>query len=54
MCLKIRNLVGQKITNKQQEKQGGYLDESGGLVCLDSLKHFLSDKLLCLMPLPAS
>ena len=26
----------------------------GGRVCLDSLKQFLSDKLLCLMPLPAS
>jgi hypothetical protein len=26
----------------------------GGRVCLDSLKRFLSDKLLCLMPLPAS
>ena len=25
----------------------------GGLVCLDSLKQFLSDKLLCLMPLPS-
>jgi len=27
---------------------------SGGLVCLDNWKQFLSDKLLCLMPLPAS
>jgi hypothetical protein len=26
----------------------------GGRVCLDSLKRFSSDKLLCLMPLPAS
>ena len=26
----------------------------GGRVCLDSLKQFLSDKLLCLMPLPAA
>jgi sec-independent protein translocase protein TatA len=29
-------------------------DDRGGRVCLDSLKHFLSDKLLCLMPLPSS
>jgi hypothetical protein len=26
----------------------------GGRVCLDSLKQFLNDKLLCLMTLPAS
>ena len=28
--------------------------QRGGRVCLDSLKRFLSGKLLCLMPLPAS
>jgi hypothetical protein len=27
--------------------------DSGGRVCLDSWKQFLSDKLPCLMPLPA-
>jgi hypothetical protein len=27
---------------------------SGGRVCLDNLKQFLSDRLFCLMPLPAS
>jgi hypothetical protein len=26
----------------------------GGRVCLDNLQRFLSDKLFCLMPLPAS
>jgi len=31
----------------------GY-DVRGGRVCLDSLKRFLSGKLPCLMPLPAS
>jgi hypothetical protein len=29
-----------------------FLESRGGRVCLDSLKQFLSDKLLCLMPLP--
>ena len=28
--------------------------QRGGRVCLDSQKQFLSDKLFCLMPLPAS
>jgi hypothetical protein len=28
--------------------------DSGGLVCLDNWKQFLSDKLLSLIPLPAS
>ena len=30
------------------------IDIRGGRVCLDSLKQFLSGKLLCLMPLPVS
>ena len=29
-------------------------ENRGGRVCLDSLKQFLSGKLLCLMPLPAT
>ena len=32
----------------------GTYKKRGGRVCLDSLKQFLSGKLLCLMPLPVS
>jgi len=37
------------ISDRPQES----LYVRGGLVCLDSLKQFLSDKLLGLIPLPA-
>ena len=39
------------ILRKYDDKLYTFL--RGGRVCLDSLKQFLSDKLLCLMPLPS-